>query len=132
MRNRFTLLLAVLLLFVAIVLPVSETFAAVKNAGGNCFIGPTGKSVSYGGSTSSADDEDEIQVTVILYEKRSGKWYEIGRLSRTDYDTDYVSVSTTVTVTGGHYYKVTSTHYTRTGTTESNSSGSTGEYWIPA
>lgn len=132
MKRKMIVLAAALLLLVLISLPISEARAAVMNAGGYSFLSPSGKSVSFGGSTSSGGDEDEIRVTVILYEKRSGSWYEIARVSKTDYDTDYVEKSTTVSVAGGHYYKVTSSHYTRTGTVTSTSSGSTSEYWIPA
>lgn len=132
MKKKIIAMAAVLLLLASVALPISETHAAVMNADGYCFISPTGKSVSFGGSTASSHDEDEIRVTVVLYEKRLLGWHEIARLSATDYDTDYVSVSTTTNVSGGHYYKVSSSHYARTGTIESSSSCSTAEYWIPA
>ncbi len=132
MKKNMVISMALLLLLAAIVFPAAEARAAVRNADGFCYLSPSGKSVSFGGSTSSSHDEDEIKVTVILYEKRLLGWREIARLSATDYNTDHVSVSTTTTVSGGHYYKVSSTHYAKTGTVESSSSCSTAEYWIPA
>lgn len=132
MKRKMVVLVVALLMLASVALPISEARAAIMNADGYCFISPSGKSVSFGGSTSSAGDEDEIRVTVVLYEKRSGKWYEIARVSKTDYDTDYVEKSTTITVSGGYYYKATSSHYTRTGTVTCSSSGSTSECWIPA
>lgn len=130
MKKRVVLFLAVLLLLASVCWPVARARAAIMAAAGSCFMTPIGKSINYGGTTSSAQDEDVIRVTVILKEQRNGTWQEIARISKELEDTDYVSTSDTVTVSGGHYYKVFSTHYTKTGTVESTSSGHTSSYWI--
>lgn len=130
MKRKMIVVVVALLLLTSVVFPISEARAATKEAGGSCFMTPTGKSVEFGGTTSSGDDEDEIRITAILYEQRNGTWHEISRVSKTKYDTDFVSASKTVTVSGGHYYKVTCTHYTRTGSIESTSNGQTSSCWI--
>ena len=130
MKRKMIVMVVALLMLAPIVLSPAKAQAAVMSAAGSCFMTPTGKSVSFGGNTFSSDDEDVISITVILQEKRGGVWYEIARISSSEKDTDYVSVSDTVTVSGGYYYKATSTHYTKTGSNESTAYGYTSECWI--
>ncbi len=130
MKKKMVISMALLLLLAAIVFPAAEARAAMRDAGGSSYLTPTGKSVQFGGTTSASDDEDVIKVTVVLHEKRDGSWHEIARTSKTRENTDYVSTSKTVTVSGGHYYKVTSTHYTKTGSVECTSYGESSSYWI--
>lgn len=70
----------------------------------------TGRSVSFSGYSTSAQTEDTIGITVILWEQRGTTWYEVARASSQLRNADYVDASGTKTVDGGHYYKVTGTH----------------------
>lgn len=47
----------------------SAAFAATRQASGYCFMNNSGRSVSFGGYSSSAQTEDTIGVTIILWEK---------------------------------------------------------------
>lgn len=132
MKRKMIVVVAALLLLTSVAFPIAEARAATMEAGGSCFMTPTGKSVEFGGTTSSGDDEDVIRITAILYEQRNGTWHEVARVSKTKYNNYFVSASKSVTVSGGHYYKVTSTHYVKTGSNESTSHGHTSSYWIDA
>lgn len=131
MKRKMVVVVAALLLLTAVVYPIAEARAAMTEALGSCFLSVSGKSVTFGGTTTSAAEQDLIAVTAILWEKRGGTWYEVTRVSKTKYDSDYVSATKTCTVTGGYYYKVTATHSTRKGNSSSSSSSSTAQRWIP-
>ena len=125
------LIVAILLLLTSIALPIVEVHAATMSALGSCYLSPSGTSVTFGGKTESSKTEDTIQVTVKLWEKRDGTWYEISSVSKSKTNAIRVTASKTVTVSGGHYYKVTATHFSQTGTVTSTSSSSTSPRWIP-
>lgn len=130
MKNRLTLLLAILLLLVAILLPVSETQAATKEASGTCNLTNSGRDVTFSGATLSTKTEDIISVTVTLQELRDGAWYYISSASKTEYNSDIASATKSCTVSGGHYYRAVATHYVQTGNTVSTTSTSTPSTWI--
>ena len=103
MKRKMIVLAAALLLLVSVVIPASEARAAMKDAYGSCFLTPSGKSVTFGGKTSSANVEDTIEVSATLWEL----------------------------ISGGYYYKVTAHHFAQTGSTSSSSNTHTSNTWIP-
>lgn len=109
----------------------SAAFAATRQASGYCFMNNSGRSVSFGGYSSSAQTEDTIGVTIILWEKRGTTWYEIDRASDQLSREDYVDASGTKTVDGGHYYKVTGTHTSSKNGASYSTTSTTAERWIP-
>jgi len=131
MKRKMILTVAALLLLLAIALPITQANAAAKMALGSCYLSPSGKSVTFGGSTESATSEDTIRVTATLWEQRNGTWYYISSVSKTKQKSIKVTASKTVTVSGGHNYKVTATHFSQTGSVTSTSSSSTSSRWIP-
>ena len=131
MKKKMVISMALLLLLAAIVFPVAEARAATMNATGSCGMSRVGKSVTFSGLTSSNDDEDIIRVTITLQEKRDGVWHGVSSKSKTEENTDLVTASKTYTVTGGHFYRVYATHYTKTGTVICTSSSDTEPVWIP-
>ena len=131
MKKKMVISMAVLLLLTAIVFPMAEARGAMMDATGGCNISHVGKTVTIGGYTSSTDDEDTIRVIISLQEKIDGKWYTLTVKSKTEKNTDFVSVSKDYTVSGGHYYRVYATHYAKTGTVVCTTSSWTGSLWIP-
>ena len=83
MKRKMILTVAALLLLLAIALPITQANAAAKMALGSCYLSPSGKSVTFGGSTESATSEDTIRVTATLWEQRNGTWYYISSVSKT-------------------------------------------------
>ena len=130
MKKKMIVMVAALLLLVAIVLPVAEAQAAMMDVNGECTFNHSGRNVTYGGLTESGKTEDTIRVTVILWEKRSGTWYEVDRKTKTKTNSDIVETEKDFTVTGGYYYKVTATHYTCTNGVSASGSSSIGSFWI--
>ncbi len=121
-----------LILVVVMCVPIcAVAMAAPRQASGRCFMDNVGRSVSFSGYSSSAQTEDKIGITVILWEQRGTKWYEVARASNElDYDT-FVDAAGSKTVDGGHYYKVTGTHTSeKSGKTYSGTS-ETSSRWVP-
>ena len=128
MKKRILSLVLILIMCLSI---CTVALAATRQAGGRCYMNNTGRSVSFGGYSTSAQTEDSIGITVILWEQRGSTWYEVARASNQLRNADYVDTSGTKTVEGGHYYKVTGTHTSsRNGITYSVSS-ETSSRWIP-
>lgn len=130
MKRKMIVLVAALLLLASVALPISEARASMMNVSGDCTFSHSGRSVTYGGETDSGKIEDTIRVTVILWEKRNGTWYEVDRTSKTKTDSDNVNTEKNFTVSGGYYYKVTATHYTCTNGIPSTGSSNIGNFWI--
>ena len=116
---------AMLVLIICLSVAVTA-MAATRQADGTCSLTNTGRNVVFDGESSSSQIEDEIGVTVVLWEKRGTVWYQIARASKSLMNTDYVYVSGTKTVEGGHYYKVTGTH-----TSEKNGVSHSGLSKVP-
>jgi hypothetical protein len=131
MKRKMIVMAAALLLLASILLPAIESLAAVLDAGGDCDMTVSGKEVTYSGSTTSSKSEDIIRVTVTLWEKRNGTWHSISSVTKTKENAISVSKSKTVTVSGGHYYKVTADHYVQTGSNSSTTNSYTSSVWIP-
>ena len=83
------------------------------------------------GYSTSAQTEDTIGITVILWEQRGTTWYEVARASSQLRNADYVDASGTKTVDGGHYYKVTGTHTSSKNGTNYSGTSETSSKWIP-
>ncbi len=126
-KRLFCIALTLILCFAT----YTVAFAATRQASGYCFMNNSGRNVSFGGYSSSAQTEDTIGVTVILWEKRGTKWYEIARASDQLPNTDYVDASGTKTVEGGHFYKVTGIHTSSKNGTGYSTTSTTAERWIP-
>ena len=130
MKKRVVLFLAVLLLLVSVCWPAAEAHAAMMNVHGSCFLSANGKSVTYGGVSSSPQTEDYIKVVAVLYEQRNGTWHEVHRTSSSQTNSNIATTSTTYTVTGGYYYKVIAYHTATTGSTTSSITTNTSSRWI--
>lgn len=96
-----------------------------------CNIGNSGRTVNYSGYTRSTETEDTISVTIKLMEKRDSVWYRIGTYSKSLNNTNYVSKSGSVTVTGGHYYKLITTHSFEKDGVYSETKTTSAVIWIP-
>lgn len=131
MKKRMITMVAVLLLLVSIMLPITEARAAMLSLLGSSTMTPAGKSVTFGGSSVSSVTEDTIKVSSTLWEQRSGTWYAVSSVTKTKENAVQVSASKTYTVSGGHYYRVTSTHTSKTGATTHTATSSTASRWIP-
>ena len=131
MKKRIVITVAALLILVSIILPISETRAAMMDASGYCYISHTGKTVTFSGYTVSTDDEDIIRVTITLQEKRDGTWYGITSRTKTEQNSDLASTTKDYTVSGGHYYRTVANHYYKTGNTSRSFSTHTNSVWIP-
>ena len=109
----------------------TAALAATRQAGGSCYMSNTGRSVSFSGYSESAQAEDTIGITVILWEQRGTTWYEVARASSQLRNTDYADASGTKTVEGGHYYKVTGTHTSSKNGISYSVTSETSSRWIP-
>ena len=128
MKKRILSLVLILIMCLSI---CTAALAATRQAGGRCYMNNTGRSVSFGGYSTSAQTEDTIGITVILWEQRGTIWYEVARASSQQRNTDYVDASGTKTVEGGHYYKVTGTHTSSKNGTSYSGTSETSSKWIP-
>lgn len=100
-------------------------------ATGGCWLSPSGRNVTYGGSSLSASIEDQISVSVCLLEYRNGTWCQVGPgIGKMNYNSDYASASTTYKVTGGYYYKVSAVHTSKTGSYSYSGTSETSAVWI--
>lgn len=96
-----------------------------------CSISHSGRTVNYSGYTRSTQTEDTIGVTIKLMEKRDSVWYRIGTYSKSLDNANYVSKTGSTTVTGGHYYKLITTHSFETNGVYSETKTTSAEIWIP-
>lgn len=127
----------VLCLVLAMVLSLSVTATALAAtvtpmmASGRSSMSANGRNVSFAGYSISAQTEDIIRITVILWEQRGSTWYEVSRASNELQNDDYVSTTGLKTVTGNHYYKVTGIHYSQTNGQSYTVTSETSSTWIP-
>lgn len=71
-----------------------------------------------------------IGVTIILWEQRGSTWYEVARAGDEENNASFVSAAGSTTVGGGHYYKVTGTHYSRKNGVSYSVTSETASKWI--
>ena len=128
MKKRILCLILVLVMCLSI---CATSMAATKQAGGRCYMNISGHSVSYSGYSSSGQTEDVIGITVILWEQRGTKWYEVASVSDELEDTNFVDAANSMTVDGGHYYKVTGTHTSEKNGKSYSGTSETTSKWIP-
>ena len=128
MKKRILFLVLILILCFSI---YTAALAITRQAGGSCYMKNTGRSVSFSGYSESAQTEDSIGITVILWEKRGITWHEVARASNKLKDADFVAASGNKTVDGGHYYKVTGTHTSSKNGTNYSGTSETSSKWIP-
>lgn len=128
MKKRILSLVLILIMCLSI---CTAALAATRQAGGSCYMSNTGRSVSFSGYSESAQTEDTIGITVILWEQRGTIWYEVARASNNLEDTDFVDASGKKTVEGGHYYKVTGTHTSSKNGRSYSVTSETSSRWIP-
>ena len=126
-KRLLSFLLAVLMVFGV----CSVGLAAPRSAGGVCTMGVSGRTVTYTGESDSEQIEDFISVTITLWEQRGSVWYEVDSASKSATNSDYIYTSDHFTVDGGHYYRVTATHYVRTNGVSYSSTSTTAARWIP-
>lgn len=67
MKKRILSLAFILILCFSI---YTAALAITRQAGGSCYMKNTGRSVSFSGYSESAQTEDSIGITVILWEKK--------------------------------------------------------------
>lgn len=117
MKKRiFALLLA--LTFVLMTASVGLA-AQTRGATGYCNVTKS----SFSGSTDSDKIEASISVSITVKRLVGGLWRYVDSTSASKQNSDYVSATKSVSLTGGYYYKAFATHYaTSQGTwyTESN------------
>jgi hypothetical protein len=128
MKKRILSLVLILIMCLSI---CTAALAATRQAGGSCYMSNIGRSVSFSGYSESAQAEDTIGITVILWEQRGTTWYEVARASSQLRNTDYADASGTKTVEGGHYYKVTGTHTSSKNGISYSVTSETSSRWIP-
>ena len=131
MKKRvFCLVLAMVLCASAATSALAATVTPMQ-ASGRSSMSSEGRNVSFGGYSISAQTEDVIRITVILWEQRGSTWCEVARASDEVKNGDYVSTSGSKTVTGGYYYKVTGTHYSQKGGQSYSVTSETSSKLIP-
>ena len=87
--------------------------------------------VNMWGSTTCYKTSDQVKVTLSLQRLVNGSWTTIKTLNtKIAYNTNYVSKSQDVTVTGGYYYRIKGTHTAVKGKTVETTSSSTDGLWI--
>lgn len=128
MKKRILSLVLILIMCFSI---CTAALAATRQAGGRSYFDNTGRSVSFGGYSTSAQTEDSIGITVILWKKRGTTWHEVARASNKLKDADFVAASGNKAVDGGHYYKVTGTHTSSKNGTNYSGTSETSSKWIP-
>ncbi len=101
-----------------------------RQASGSIAMSVSGRTVSYSGYSTSAQTEDIIRITVILWELRGSVWYAVARASNEALNASFVSVASSYTVGGGHYYKVTGAHYSKKNGTSYSVTSETSAQWI--
>lgn len=129
-KRTFCLVVAIILCLSAAAASLATTITPMQ-ASGRSSMSSSGRTVSFSGFSSSAQTEDVIRITVILWEQNGSTWYEVARTSKEVQNGDYVSTSASKTVVGGHYYKVTGIHYSQKGGISYSETSETASQWIP-
>lgn len=123
-------------LALAIVLCLSITTASLadtitpRQASGTISMSPSGRTISFSGYSTSAQTEDIIRITVILWEQRGSSWYEVARASEESQNTDIVTVASSKKVDGEHYYKLTGIHYSKKNGKSYSVTSRTSAKWV--
>ncbi|MFI3172027.1 MAG: DUF6147 family protein [Eubacteriales bacterium] len=84
------------------------------------------KVVGVAGTTTATMTVSSVKVSATLQRYVSGSWVSVETWENTAYSTNYVSLFTQVSVTGGYYYRVLSNHWAYTEWTQ----GVTNGIWI--
>lgn len=131
MKKRIFSLVLVAILCLAVASPAFAAVVTPMQAGGTIAMSNSGRTVSFNGYSTSAQTEDLIRITVILWELRGSTWYEVARTSAEKKNADYVSTSSSKTVTGNYYYKITGIHYSEKGGKSYTVTSESASKWIP-
>ncbi len=87
--------------------------------------------VNVWGDTSCYKTCDQVKVTLHLQRLVKGTWTTVTTLdTKVAYNTNYVSNSRNVTVTGGYYYRISGTHVAVKGKTTESTYSSTDGMWV--
>lgn len=137
MRKHFCIIALILIFCLAVSShAVAEDWSGsmpytTEQAYGNCWLSHSGRSVTYSGTSTSGSIEDQISVAVSLLEYNNGVWSQVGPgVSDLNYNSDYAYASGSYTVSGGHYYKVSAIHTSRTGSYSHTETSETSAVWI--
>ena len=81
--------------------------------------------INAGGTTSAARTANEVGIAVVVERLKSGSssWYYYKSWEVTKANAAYVSSSKRLTVSGGYYYRVRSTHWANSDASSSSTSG---------
>lgn len=83
------------------------------------------------GSTTCYKTSDQVKVTLHLQRLVKGTWTTVTTLdTKVAYNTNYVSNSRNVTVTGGYYYRISGSHVAVKGKTTESTYSSTDGMWV--
>lgn len=83
------------------------------------------------GNTTCNRTCDRVKVTLHLQRLVKGTWTTVTTLdTKVAYNTNYVSNSRNVTVTGGYYYRISGTHVAVKGKTTESTYSSTDGMWV--
>ena len=83
------------------------------------------------GSTTCYKTSDQVKVTLHLQKLVGGTWTTVTTLdTKTAYNTNYVSNSKNVTVTGGYYYRIFGSHVAVKGKVTESTSSATDGMWV--
>lgn len=86
-------------------------------------------SVYISGSTSCYENCATVKVNITLQKLKNGSWRYVTERSNTEYNTAFSSVSDTISVESGYYYRVVSVHSaTKNGKTETGAATSSNIY----
>lgn len=89
------------------------------------------KVVNVSGFTSCYQTCDQVKVTLHLQRLVKGTWTTVTTLdTKVACNTNYVSNSRNVTVTGGYYYRISGTHVAVKGKTTESTYSSTDGMWV--
>lgn len=87
--------------------------------------------VNVWGCTSCYKTCDQVKVTLYLQRLVSGTWSTVTTLdTKVAYNTNYVSKSKDVSVTGGYYYRILGSHVAVKGKTTETTTSTTSGMWV--
>ena len=87
--------------------------------------------VNVWGCTSCYKTCDQVKVTLYLQKLVNGTWSTVTILdTKVAYNTNYVSKSKNVNVTGGYYYRILGSHVAVKGKTTESTSSATDGMWV--
>lgn len=130
MKRRILALSLLLIMCLAFANTAMAVTVTPYSASGQCSISASGKTITYSGLSISNKAEDFISVDVRLMELRNGIWTQIDSRYASATNSTYATATGSKTVSGGCYYQVTATHYSRTGSTGYSCESSTTTLWV--